>query len=90
MTVPLLLPEVITSKMQMLLDHSYLKSMEAEAKRLKTTQTETAARSCAHRRRVKAILDDPARARELVGMVLRNDLDTELVDMVSQFDYFTF
>jgi len=71
---------VITRKMEILLDLSYLR---AGVKLPKFAITN------AHRKRIMLILDNSTRAKLVIAMILRNNKDIELVDLMREFDYFS-
>ena len=71
---------VITRKMEILLDLSYLR---AGVKLPKFAITND------HRKRIMLILDNSTRAKLVIAMILRNNKDIELVDLMREFDYFS-
>ena len=76
--------EVIQRKTQILLDMSYLQSGANAPKREGDIKL-----SNVHRKRVMHILDNPKRSTALVSMILRNNKDLDLLDLMSEFDYFS-
>jgi hypothetical protein len=71
---------VITRKMEILLDLSYLRS---------GVQLANSANTHAHKKRAMLILDNPTRAKLLISMILRNNTDIDLMDLMREFDYFS-
>ena len=71
---------VITRKMEILLDLSYLRAGVKLSK---------FAINNADRKRIMLILDNSTRAKLLIAMILRNNKDIELVDLMREFDYFS-
>jgi hypothetical protein len=42
-----------------------------------------------HEERIMLILDNPARAKMLMSIILRNSRDIDLVELMRQFDFFS-
>ena len=71
---------VITRKVEILLDLSYLRS-GVKLSKIAITNS--------HRKRIMIILDNPTRAKLLIAMILHNNKDIELMDLMREFDYFS-